>query len=71
MNAAESPLTLSRMRRSSHREGEVLLQLSGVRYLTEPMIDDFPFGESLSTPLSRTAVPLSARRLSERQTQAD
>jgi hypothetical protein len=31
------------MRLSSHRENEVVLQLSGFRYLTEPMIEDFLF----------------------------
>ena len=41
------------MRLSSHRENEVLLQLSGFRYLTEPMIEAFLFGGSSVTPLSR------------------
>src|SRR2546428_461904 len=56
MNAAESQLTFSRMRLSSHRENEVLLRLSGFRYLTEPMIEDFLFGESSFTPLSRQVI---------------
>src|SRR5438477_4216463 len=53
MKAAEPSLTFSRMRLSSHREKEVLLQLSGFRYLTEPMIEAFLFGGSSVTPLSR------------------
>src|SRR5437667_3447610 len=56
MNAAESQLTFSRMRLSSHRENEVVLQLSGFRYLTEPMIEDFLFGGSSLTPLSRQVI---------------
>lgn len=56
MKAAESSLTFSRMRLSSHRESEVLLQLSGFRYLTEPMIEDFVFGGSSFTPLSRQVI---------------
>lgn len=44
------------MRLSSHRESEVLVQLSGFRYLTEPMIEDFLFGESSFTPLSRQVI---------------
>src|SRR6266540_4749833 len=56
MKAVESPLTFSRMRLSSHRENEVLLQLSGFRYLTEPMIEDFLFGGSSFTPLSRQVI---------------
>src|SRR5437899_1631268 len=56
MKAVKSPLTFSRMRLSSHRENEVLLQLSGFRYLTEPMIEEFLFGESSFTPLSRQVI---------------
>ena len=44
------------MRISSHRENEVLLQLSGFRYLTEPMLEDFLFGGSSFTPLSRQVI---------------
>ena len=44
------------MRLSSHRENEVLLQLSGFRYLTEPMIEEFLFGGSPFTPLSRQVI---------------
>lgn len=44
------------MRLSSHRESEIVLQLSGFRYLTEPMIDDFLFGASSFTPLSRQVI---------------
>src|SRR2546427_9327713 len=44
------------MRLSSHRENEVVLQLSGFRYLTEPMIEDFRFGGSSLTPLSRQVI---------------
>jgi hypothetical protein len=56
MKAVESPLTFSRMRLSSHRENEILLQLSGFRYLTEPMIEEFLFGGSSVTPLSRQVI---------------
>src|SRR5438552_9989884 len=56
MNAAERPLTFSRMRLSSHRENEIVLQLSGFRYLTESMIEDFLFGGSSFTPLSRQVI---------------
>ena len=56
MNAAERPLTFSRMRLSSHRENEIVLQLSGFRYLTESMIEDFLFGGSRITPLSRQVI---------------
>jgi hypothetical protein len=41
MKVAKSVLTFSRMRLSSHRENEVLLQLSGFRYLTEPMVEEY------------------------------
>jgi hypothetical protein len=44
------------MRLSPHRENEVLLQLSGFRYLTEPMIQEFLFGGSSVTPLSRQVI---------------
>src|SRR5205807_9651403 len=63
MKAAESPLTFSRMRLSSHRENEVVLQLSGFRYLTEPLIEDFMFGGSSFTPASRQVI---TRRLLRR-----
>src|SRR2546430_4680452 len=63
MKAAESPLTFSRMRLSSHRENEVVLQLSGFRYLTEPLIEDFIFGGSSFTPASRQVI---TRRLLRR-----
>src|SRR5256886_6732737 len=56
MKAAESPLTFSRMRLSSHRENQVLLQLSGFRYLTEPMIEHFLFGGSAITARSRQVI---------------
>src|SRR5947208_12957928 len=56
MNAAERPLTFSRMRLSSHRENEIVLQLSGFRYLTEPMLEDFLFGGSSFMPLSRQVI---------------
>src|SRR5438309_2513963 len=56
MKAAESPLTFSRMRLSSHREEEVVLQLSGFRYLTEPMIEEFLFGGSAITARSRQVI---------------
>src|SRR2546428_11073853 len=56
MKAVNSGLTFSRMRLSSHRENEVLLHLSGFRYLTEPMLEDFLFGGSSFTPLSRQVI---------------
>src|SRR5438128_12476572 len=56
MKASKSGLTFSRMRLSSHRENEVLLHLSGFRYLTEPMIEDFLFGGSSLRPLSRQVI---------------
>src|SRR5438552_6411691 len=56
MKAAESGLTFSRMRLSSHRENGVLLQLSGFRYLTEPLIEEFLLGGSSLTPLSRRVI---------------
>src|SRR5438477_9767295 len=56
MKAAKSGLTFSRMRLSSHRESEVLLQLSGFRYLTEPAIEEFLFGGSSLTLLSRQVI---------------
>src|SRR2546425_2968886 len=56
MKAVESPLTFSRMRLSSHRENQLLLHLSGFRYLTDPMIEAFLFGESSLTPLSRQVI---------------
>ena len=57
MKAAESPLTFSRMRLSSHRENEIVLQLSGFRYLTESMIEDFLFGGSSFTPCRDRSSP--------------
>src|SRR2546427_1977937 len=56
MKAGESALTFSRMRLSPHRENEALLQLSGFRYLTQPLIEEFLFGESSLTPLSRQVI---------------
>src|SRR5437660_2005580 len=56
MKAAESPLTFSRMRLSSHREEEVLLTLSDSRYLTEPMIEEFLFGAPATTARSRQVI---------------
>lgn len=34
----------------------VLLQLSGFRYLTEPMVEEYLFGGSSLTPLSRQVI---------------
>src|SRR5438309_11554227 len=56
MKAAESELTFSRMSLSPHRENEVVLQLSGFRYLTEHLIEDVLFGGSSFTPLSRQVI---------------
>src|SRR5438094_5503341 len=56
MKGSKSGLTFSRMRLSSHREDEVVLRLAGFRYLTEPMIEDFLFGGSSFTPLSRQVI---------------
>ena len=67
MNAAERPLTFSRMRLSSHRENEIVLQLSGFRYLTESMIEDFLFGGSSFTPLSRQVITRRVMRRLKRK----
>jgi hypothetical protein len=44
------------MRLSSHRENELLLQLSGFRYLTQPLIEEFLFGGASLTPISRQVI---------------
>lgn len=44
------------MRLSSHRENQLLLQLSGFRYLSEPQAEEFLFAGSMLTPLSRQVI---------------
>jgi len=53
------------------RAGGRPVQSSGVRYLTEPMIEDFPLRRILVYAALTYRCPLNAWRLFERQTQAD